>query len=83
MLYHMRLKSLLSYEKEAQSTSKLLDFGFRKTWSWEALTHNFMNDNIRPIMPKGDGEYKVLLWLRGSMKCYSDYDFDVVRPINP
>jgi hypothetical protein len=54
-----------------------------KTWSWEALTQNSMQDNIRPIMPKGSGKYKVLLWLRGSMKSYSDYDFDVVGMINP
>lgn len=54
-----------------------------KTWSWESLTQNSMQDNIRPIMPKGSGKYKVLLWLRGSMKSYSDYDFDVVGMINP
>jgi len=54
-----------------------------KTWSWEALTQNSMQDNIRPIMPEGDGKYKVLLWLRGSMKSYSDYDFDVVGMVNP
>ncbi len=53
------------------------------TWSWEALTQNSMQDNIRPIMPNGGGKYKVLLWLRGSMKSYSDYDFDVVGMINP
>ena len=54
-----------------------------KTWSWEALTQDSMQDNIRPIMPKGDGKHKVLLWLRGSMKSYSDYDFDVVGLISP
>lgn len=53
------------------------------TWSWESLTQNSMQDNIRPIMPEGSGKYKVLLWLRGSMKSYSDYDFDVVGMINP
>jgi len=54
-----------------------------KTWSWEALTQNSMQDNIRPIMPDGGGKYEVLLWLRGSMKSYMDYDFDVVGIINP
>jgi putative BNR repeat neuraminidase len=53
------------------------------TWSWKALTQNSMQDNIRPIMPKGDNKYNVLLWLKGSMKSYSDYDFDVVGLINP
>ncbi len=37
-----------------------------------------MQDNIRPIMLKGGGNYKVLPWLRGYMKSYSDYDFDLV-----
>jgi hypothetical protein len=54
-----------------------------ETWSWEALIQNSMQDNIRPIMPKGSGKYKAVLWLKGSMKSYSDYDFDVVGMINP
>jgi hypothetical protein len=54
-----------------------------KTWNWEPVTQHSMQDNIRPIMPDGDGSYKVLLWLRGSMKSYSDYDFDVVGMISP
>ena len=54
-----------------------------KTWSWSALTQDSMQDNIRPIMPKGGGKYRVLLWLRGSMKSYSDYDFYVVGMIDP
>ena len=53
------------------------------TWSWEALTGNSVRDNVRPIMPRGDQPYKVLLWLRGSIKSYKDYDFDVVGLINP
>ncbi len=49
-----------------------------ETWLWEPLTENSIQDNVRPVMPKGDGKYKVLLWLRGLIKSYSDYNFDVV-----
>jgi len=54
-----------------------------KTWSWEALTQNSVCDNMRPIMPKGNEKYKVVLWLKGSIKSYMDYNFDIVGIINP
>lgn len=54
-----------------------------QTWTWEALTQNSVQDNVRPIMPKGNEEFKVVLWLRGSIKSYKDYNFDVVGIINP
>lgn len=54
-----------------------------KTWIWKPLTENSMQDNVRPIMPKGNRKYKALLWLRGSIKSYQDYNFDVVGLINP
>ncbi len=58
-----------------------LDFG--QTWSWVPLTQNSIQDNVRPIMPKGNDQFKVVLWLRGSIKSYKDYNFDVVGLINP
>jgi hypothetical protein len=58
-----------------------LDSG--ETWTWEAITKNSVYDNVRPIMPKGNENYKVVLWLKGSMKSYKDYNFDVVGIINP
>ena len=54
-----------------------------QTWSWEAITQNSIHDNLRPIMPKGNKKFKVLLWLKGSIKSYQDYNFDVVGIINP
>ncbi len=54
-----------------------------ESWLWEPLTQNSMQDNVRPIMPEGDGKYKVVLWLKGSIKSYKDYNFDVVGIINP
>lgn len=53
------------------------------SWSWEPLTQNSVKDNIRPIMPDSKGDYSVVLWLKGSMKSYKDYNFDVVGMINP
>ena len=54
-----------------------------QTWAWEPLTQNSNQDNVRPIMPKGDGKFEAVLWLRGSIKSYVDYNFDVVGIINP
>lgn len=54
-----------------------------QSWVWKPLTQNSDQDNIRPIMPKSDGRFKVVLWLRGSIKSYKDYNFDVVGLINP
>ncbi len=53
-----------------------------ESWAWEPLTQNSNQDNIRPIMPKGNGQFKVVLWLRGSIKSYTDYNFDVVGFVN-
>jgi len=58
-----------------------LDSG--ETWKWRAITKNSCYDNVRPIMPKGNEKYKVVLWLRGSIKSYKDYNFDVVGIVNP
>lgn len=54
-----------------------------QTWEWVPLTQNSTQDNVRPIMPKGNNEFKAVLWLRGSIKSYVDYNFDVVGLINP
>ncbi len=52
-------------------------------WSWTALTIDSERDNIRPIMPIRDGENTVLLWLRGMLKTYRDFDLNVVGIIDP
>jgi hypothetical protein len=48
------------------------------TWSWKAVTTDSTVDNIRPIIPPGDTEHTVLLWLRGAYMSYTAYDLDVV-----
>ncbi len=52
-------------------------------WSWRALTEHSSADNIRPLMPESDGNYKVLLWLQGSYESYTNYNLDIVGFINP
>ncbi len=54
-----------------------------ETWEFEPLTQNSTQDNVRPIMPKSDGRFKVVLWLRGEIKSYTDYNFEVVGLVNP
>ncbi len=55
------------------------DFG--KTWKWTPVTKNSAADNIRPIVPipeNGKSSPTVLLWLRGRMTNFCDYELDVV-----
>ena len=52
-----------------------------KSWRWTAVTSNSVVDNIRPIVPKWDGEQTALIWLRGKYAAYIDYDLDVVGTI--
>jgi hypothetical protein len=35
-------------------------------------------DNLRPIVPRGEGREPILLWLRGTYRAYTDYDLEVV-----
>jgi hypothetical protein len=49
-----------------------------KTWTWTALTRDSTADNVRPVVPIWDGRRMAVLWLRGKMRAYTDFDFDVV-----
>jgi hypothetical protein len=49
------------------------------TWEWLRLTQGSTMDNLRPIVPPpGNGGQKVLLWLRGQYRAYTDYQQEVV-----
>jgi len=48
-----------------------------QTFAWTPLTSDSRVRNIRPVCVAGDG-YKVLLWLRGEYRTYTDYRTDVV-----
>ncbi|MBL8227147.1 MAG: BNR-4 repeat-containing protein [Bryobacterales bacterium] len=50
-------------------------------WQWTAVTSNSTKDNIRPIVPVWKDRRVALLWLRGKMTTYTDYDFEVVGAI--
>ena len=42
------------------------------------MTLNSTVDNLRPVVPKWDTGNTALLWLRGTLRSYTDYDLEVV-----
>jgi hypothetical protein len=46
-------------------------------FTWTALTSNSVVDHIRPIVPT-DNRHRIVMWLRGKMRSYTDYQFEVV-----
>jgi len=53
-----------------------------ESWQWRALTADSPVDNLRPIVPVWPGG-TVVLWLRGTLRTYTDYDTAVVGMIFP
>lgn len=51
-----------------------------RTFAWAAVTRDSTADNLRPIVPiwPEAGDRRILLWLRGTYRRYTDYDLDVV-----
>ncbi len=45
--------------------------------SWKPVTQGSDVRNLRPIIVAGEG-YKVLIWMRGEYRTYTDYDCDAV-----
>lgn len=45
--------------------------------NWTQLTFDTLRDNIRPIVAAADN-HKVILWLRGQYRSYTDYNLDAV-----
>jgi hypothetical protein len=55
-----------------------------KSWKFEAVTKNSTLDNIRPTVPKWGKEGKgrtAVLWLRGKLETYTQYQLQVVALI--
>jgi hypothetical protein len=48
-----------------------------RSWRWTPVTSDSTVDNLRPVVAAGGGR-KVLLWLRGTYRTYTDYDLDVM-----
>jgi hypothetical protein len=46
-------------------------------WAWTPVTANSTADNVRPVIPIWAGRRRAVLWLRGVMRSYTDYDFEV------
>jgi len=51
------------------------------SWQWTPVTSNSMLDNLRPIVVSDGGARKVLLWLRGTYRSYTDYQQQVLMLI--
>lgn len=49
-------------------------------WQWTPLTRDSTADNLRPIVPMWPDARgrRILLWLRGTYRRYTDFDLDVV-----
>jgi hypothetical protein len=47
------------------------------------VTRDSTADNLRPIVPIGDRFGTVVMWLRGTMRTYRDYTFEVVGYVEP
>ena len=51
-----------------------------RTFVWQAITRDSPVDNLRPIIPiwPAAGDRRIVLWLRGTYRKYTDFDLDVV-----
>jgi hypothetical protein len=50
-------------------------------WTWTPVTKNSGADNLRPAVPIWPGKQYALLWLRGKMQTYTNFEFEVVGVI--
>jgi len=50
-------------------------------WQWTPMTTNSTLDNLRPIVVSDGAARKVLLWLRGTYRAYTDYQQQVLMLI--
>jgi len=51
------------------------------SWQWTPVTMNSTLDNLRPIVVSDGGSRKVLLWLRGTYRAYTDYQQQILMLI--
>jgi hypothetical protein len=43
------------------------------TFSWQPITSNSTDDNLRPIVPEGHGRTRNLLWFKGNYTTFTNY----------
>jgi hypothetical protein len=51
------------------------------SWTWTPMTMNSTLDNLRPIVVSDGATRKVLLWLRGTYRAYTDFQQQVLMQI--
>ncbi|MCA8977513.1 MAG: BNR-4 repeat-containing protein [Planctomycetes bacterium] len=51
------------------------------SWTWQPLTADSTADNLRPTVPRWRAGRCVVLWTRGVLRSYTDYDLEVVGQI--
>ena len=49
---------------------------------WTAITKDSPVRNLRPVIVRGDGK-RVIAWLRGDFRTYTNYQLDVVGVVDP
>ena len=49
-----------------------------KSWQWTPITSDSGVDNLRPVIPQTSGRKRYLLWARGKLHNYTNYDLDIV-----
>ena len=50
-----------------------------ESWTWQFVTLDSTEDNLRPIVPINNGQTRnMLLWMRGSYETYTNYDLEIV-----
>lgn len=49
-----------------------------QSFAWTPLTSNSSVDNIRPIIPDWDSNRRVVLWMRGTYRSYTDWNTQIV-----
>jgi BNR repeat-containing family member len=48
------------------------------TWTWQPITSNSTEDNLRPIVPANHPGQTFVLWMKGSYKTYTKYNTAIV-----
>jgi autotransporter-associated beta strand protein len=48
------------------------------SWTWTPITANSTSDNIRPNLPVWDNQHTSLLWLKGKLNTYTNYNLSAV-----
>ena len=52
-----------------------------RTWTWQRLTRDSTQDNLRPVIPSRPGGPRTVLWGRGDLRSYTDYRLEIVMRV--